>query len=502
MVLKDLLADVRVIKLYSATYGKQVLTQDLSVQNIRYDSRKVGPSDMFVAMRGTAVNGHRFIQDAMKAGAVVVVMDDDGALPDTMFMHEGIIKVVVPDSRLALAQLAANYYGRPAEKLTLCGVTGTNGKTTTANLVASVLEARGDKVGLLGTIEYRMGGTTRPATHTTPESLELNSMLADMVHAGCTAAVMEVSSHALALHRVAGLRFQAAVFTNLTQDHLDYHKTMEEYFRAKKILFDDLGTDAVTVLNADDPYAQRMKEGIKARVLTYGTKAGVDVRATEIALGVRGCSCIVTNRGEKRTVRSPLTGHFNIENILGAYAAGIGLGIPVDTIVEGIQKVRAVRGRFEQIPSPAGWTAIIDYAHTPDALEQCLNAIHDVVPPGDGHRVITVFGCGGDRDRGKRHIMGRIASEKSNVTVVTSDNPRTENPATIMEEVLTGVLKGREVIAQVDRHEAIRTALSLARKGDVVLIAGKGHENYQVVGTTKHHFDDREEVMNFIREKG
>ena len=500
MVLKDLLEGVRVIKLYSGMYGKMVLTQDVSVQNIRYDSRKIGPGDMFVALRGTASDGHRFIQTAMRAGAVAVVVDDDGALPDTVFMHEGVLKIVVPDARAALARLSANFFGRPADTLRLVGVTGTNGKTTTTHLVRSIMEAHGEKAGLVGTIEYRVGGQVLPATHTTPESLELNGLLAEMIRQGCTAAVMEVSSHALAMHRVDGMKFRAGVFTNLTQDHLDYHGTMEEYLRAKKKLFEQLDSDAVAVVNADDAYGSRMVEGSAARVITYGTGNGADVRATAIALSVGGSRCTIVHGGDAREIRSSLTGRFNIANILAAYATGIGLGIPVETIRTGIAGVQVVRGRFEQIAAPSGWTAVIDYAHTPDALENCLQTIREIMP--GGRRIITVFGCGGNRDRGKRPVMGRIATTLSDVTVITSDNPRKEDPLAIIGEILSGAGGAGSVQTEADRRKAIRLALAEARPGDVVLIAGKGHETYQVVGDTKHHFDDREEVEEFIREKG
>lgn len=502
MVLKDLLEGIRVIKLYSGMYGKMVLTQDVSVQNIRYDSRKVGPGDMFVAMRGTASDGHRFIQAAIRAGAIVVIVDDDAALPDTFFMHEGVLKVVVADARAALAQLSANFYGRPGDSLTLVGVTGTNGKTTTTHLVRSIMEAHGENAGLIGTIEYRIGGQTIPATHTTPESLELNGLLAAMVHAGCTAAVMEVSSHALSMHRVEGMGFRAGVFTNLTQDHLDYHGTMEEYFRAKKKLFEQLNSDAIAVINADDPYGTRLVEGCAAHVITYGTGSGADVRATGITLSVGGSRCTIAYHKEASEIRSTLTGQFNIANMLAAYATGVGLGIPAETAAAGIAQVEAVRGRFEQIAAPAGWTAVIDYAHTPDALENCLRTIRAIMPGGRGHRIITVFGCGGNRDRGKRPVMGRIATTMSDVTIVTSDNPRNEDPRAIIREILVGAAAPDTVRTEPDRRRAIRLALTDARPGDVVLIAGKGHETYQVVGDTKLHFDDREEVESFIREKG
>jgi len=496
MTLQSILEGVRVTKLYSAMYGRMVLTQDIAVREIRYDSRRVGPGDMFVALRGTASDGHRFIEAAVAAGAVVVVVDNDAAVPDPFFMHAGVLKVVVPDARVALAGCAANFYGRPADRLTLVGITGTNGKTTTSHLVRSVVEASGTRSGLIGTIEYMTGAHTTPATHTTPESLELHGLLAAMAGAGCGAAVMEVSSHALAMHRVEGLEFRAAVFTNLTQDHLDYHGSMEEYFRAKKILFDALRPRDAAVVNADDPYGLRILEGSKGARITYGFGGGCDVHPEQIAQGIDGTRCTVSTPAGNVEIASPLTGRFNVLNILAACGAGVALGIPAAAIARGIGDVRTVRGRFERVASPAGWTAVIDYAHTPDALENCLRTIRDLT----AGRVITVFGCGGNRDRGKRPIMGRIATELSDVTIVTSDNPRNEDPAAIIAAILQGTLPGREVTTEVDRRTAIRRGLSLARAGDVVLVAGKGHETYQVIGAQREHFDDREEVESFIRE--
>ena len=500
MTLNDLLEGVRVTKLYSAMYGRMVLTQDLSVRNIRYDSRRVEPGELFVALRGTLRNGHRFIDDAIAGGASVVVVDDDSARPDSYFMHAGVLKVLVPDARVALAGLSANFYGRPADRLELVGITGTNGKTTTSHLIRAILEADGKPAGLIGTIDYRTGDRLIPATRTTPESPELHALLAEMVRSGCVAAVMEVSSHALAMSRVEGLGFRAAVFTNLTQDHLDFHGSMEEYFRVKKILFDSLRARDVAVVNSDDPYGIRMLGETPATRISYGFGMASDVRASRVELGIDGSRCTVMHAGGEMEIRSPLTGRFNIQNILASCATGIGLGIGSSAIAAGIRSVDAVRGRFERVVSPAGWTAIIDYAHTPDALENCLRTIRELVPPEDGHRVITVFGCGGNRDRGKRPIMGRIASEWSDIAIVTSDNPRDEDPASIIEAIVAGMVRGREMYTDVDRRTAIRSALMKARSGDVVLVAGKGHETYQVTGAARDHFDDREEVETFIRE--
>jgi UDP-N-acetylmuramoyl-L-alanyl-D-glutamate--2,6-diaminopimelate ligase len=498
MLLGGVLPGVRVTKMFLAHYGGQVQTQDIQITGVQYDSRKVARGNVFVAIRGTDVDGHRFVQNAVNAGASVIVVEDESAAPDSLMLHTGVCKLVVPDARAALAAMSRNFFADPSRALRVVGVTGTNGKTTTTHLVRAILEAAGERTGLIGTIEYRIGDEVRPATHTTPESLELNGLLADMVARGCTAAVMEVSSHALAMKRVEGVQFQAAVFTNLTQDHLDFHGSMDAYFEAKQTLFRTLDPSATAVTNVDDPYGTAMVGGTPARVLTYGTGERADLRAADITLGVRGCGFTMISAGSSGTVTSPLTGRFNVSNILAAAGAGVALGLPWDAIRSGIASVRSVRGRFEQVAAPQGWTAIVDYAHTPDALENVLTTIHGVKPAGVG-RVITVFGCGGNRDAGKRPVMGRIASSLSDLTIVTSDNPRNEDPGAIITQIIAGAAAGRDVRVEPDRRAAIRMALEAARRDDVVLIAGKGHETYQVVGSSRSHFDDREEVEAFLR---
>ena len=499
MTLSKLLEGVPVIKMLQTMYGKMVVTQEIEIRGIQYDSRKVERDNVFVAIRGAATDGHQYINQAVAKGATVVVVEDDQALSDSFFVHTGAVKIVVADSRRALAALSANFYGHPSSRLRLVGVTGTNGKTTTTHLVRSILEASGERVGLIGTIDYSVGEASLPATHTTPESLELNGLLARMVAGGCSSAVMEVSSHSLALHRVHGLDFRVGVFTNLTQDHLDFHGSMDRYREAKQMLFDGLTGSSCAVLNADDGYGARVAEHSKAAKLTYGISKQADVTARAVGLTVGGTTFQVHHGGTDTTVSSPLIGRFNVSNILASYATGLALGIPEPAIVEGIRNLRAVRGRFEQIASPRGWTAIVDYAHTPDALENCLRAIHDILPRVRRGRIITVFGCGGNRDRGKRPKMGRIATELSDMVVITSDNPRHEDPQAIIDEIAAGARKDREFVVEVDRRNAIRMALAQAHEGDVVLVAGKGHEDYQVVGDTKHHFDDREEIELFLK---
>jgi len=429
----------------------------------------------------------------------VVVMQDDTAMPDAMFMHTRVVKLVVEDARIALAQIAANFHDHPSKKLRVIGVTGTNGKTTTTHVLKAALEAAGEKVGLIGTIAYDLGGEVVPATHTTPESEELQKLLATMAGRGCTAAVMEVSSHALTMQRVHGIRFAAGVFTNLTQDHLDYHGSMDAYRDAKKMLFTMLPEDAVAVMNADDPASSALAAGTKARVVRYGLETPADVTAADLKMTVRGMTFSAVRGGRAVPLTTPLTGRFNVANLLAAWTTLCELGVDPVKAAQGVGSLNAVRGRFEQIASPTGWTAIIDYAHTPDALENTLTAIRELLPEKGQHRIITVFGCGGNRDKDKRPKMGRIASSMSTITILTSDNPRQEDPQVILDAIQTGVLPGSAVYMEPDRRRAIIKGLLLAEAGDVVLIAGKGHEDYQIVGTEKTHLDDREEVEMFIR---
>jgi UDP-N-acetylmuramoyl-L-alanyl-D-glutamate--2,6-diaminopimelate ligase len=498
MKLSQLIEGVTVSKLFQTMYGQMVVTHDMEVGGLQYDSRKIQRGDCFVALKGTANDGHSFIQNAINQGAKAIVLQDETALPDALCMHAGVIKVVVPDSRIALAVMSSNYFGHPSKKLQFVGITGTNGKTTTSHLVKSILEANGKTVGLVGTIEYRIGDRVIPATHTTPESLELNKLFATMVENHCDAVSMEVSSHALNQSRVYGLDFDVAVFTNLTQDHLDYHVSMENYFEAKKILFTHLIPSGCAVINNDDEWGVRLLNSIKAKIISYGIKSSADIFAKEIKLGVDGTMLVVRNNNEECTFTTPLIGRFNVYNVLAAYSTGVALGFPQELIITGIKKVNNVRGRFERISSPDGWTAIIDYAHTPDALENCLKTIHDILPAQNRGRIITVFGAGGDRDRTKRPIMGRIAGEYSDTVIVTSDNPRTELPENIIDEIMHGITQRASVSREVDRRTAIERAIKTAKSGDVVLIAGKGHEDYQIIGREKIHFSDREIVENLL----
>ncbi len=497
MKLSPLLEGVAVAKMFQTMFGRMVVTHDVEIRTVQYDSRNVEQNDCFVAIAGGSVDGHQFIENAIGKGAVVVVMQRE-TLPDAMFMHLGVVKIVVGDSRKALAQLAANFYGHPARQMQLVGVTGTNGKTTTTHIARSILETAGKKTGLIGTIEFNVGDRVLPASHTTPESLDLHRMFKQMAEARSKAAVMEVSSHALHQSRVHGIEFAAAVFTNLTQDHLDYHGTMEEYFRAKKILFDSLPASSTAVVNAEDPWMTNILADTRAKKIFFGVESRADIRAADVVLSILGTKLTVEVFGKTIELNSPLVGRFNVQNALAAIGVGVALDVPLETIKRGIEQLPPVRGRFERIASASGWTAIVDYAHTPDAMEKCLRAVHDVLPKANRGRIITVFGAGGDRDKTKRPTMGAVAEQLSDVVIVTSDNPRTENPDAIVADIIAGMHAGAKVIREVDRRAAIQRAVRMASPGDVVVVAGKGHEEYQVIGTAKEHFSDKEEIEKLL----
>ncbi|MBA4312294.1 MAG: UDP-N-acetylmuramoyl-L-alanyl-D-glutamate--2,6-diaminopimelate ligase [Chlorobiaceae bacterium] len=491
MKFSEIIRGVTVTKMFHLIYGHMTPTQEIEISRIQYDSRKVTHGDLFVAIRGTLSDGHKFIEDAVERGAISIVLEDDALLPDSYFMHKGVMKVVVSNSRLALAQIASNYYHNPSSKLKMIGVTGTNGKTTTTHLIKSVLEATGIKSGLIGTIDYRIGNEIFPATHTTPESVELHDLLNKMATENCEYVVMEVSSHALHQYRVYGIDFCSAVFTNLTQDHLDYHKSMDEYFEAKAILFNNLSSTSHAILNADDQWGMKISSRTKASVITFGISAAADIRAVNVRMNMEGSRFTLLVDGNEIDVETKLIGRFNLSNILAAFAVCKSIGVPVSDIQRALKNIGPIRGRFEQNISQAGWTAIIDYAHTHDALEKVLSAIHDLYENNRSGKIITVFGCGGDRDRGKRAKMAEVATRLSDITIVTSDNPRNEDPEKIIDEVMLGVHPEADVFRITDRASAIKKAISFAAKGDVVLIAGKGHEEYQIIGNNKIPFSDK-----------
>jgi UDP-N-acetylmuramoyl-L-alanyl-D-glutamate--2,6-diaminopimelate ligase len=464
------------------------------VRGIAYDSRKVEPGYVFVAIEGFRTDGHLFAGEALEKGAAALVVSKPVAVPGEVPL------VRVPDTRLALALLAARFYGYPGHRLKLTGVTGTNGKTTTTYLLRAVYRRAGARVGLIGTVANWIGERKIPVTHTTPESLDLQKILAEMAGAGVDTVVMEVSSHALALKRVAGCRFDTAVFTNLTQDHLDFHKDMQDYLGAKKILFEE--AERVAVINGDDPAAPELRKACRGgvRVVTYGIREKADVTAEKIDVHRKGTSFLAWTPWGEAALNLKLTGSFNVYNSLAALAAGGAAGIPLAAMAAALEEVAGVPGRFELVDRGQDFTVVVDYAHTPDGLENLLRTARQICTG----RLVAVFGCGGDRDRTKRPLMGEIAARGSDLPVVTSDNPRTEDPLKIIADIEEGVRKVRrpgDYVVLPDRRQAIRYAIGSASAGDVVVIAGKGHEDYQIIGTEKFPFDDREEAARALEER-
>ncbi|HUG53324.1 MAG TPA: UDP-N-acetylmuramoyl-L-alanyl-D-glutamate--2,6-diaminopimelate ligase [Vicinamibacteria bacterium] len=460
-----------------------------TITAVTHDSRKAGTGSLFVAVKGLAADGNQFVEAARRKGAAAVASEHPAPL--------GIPWLQVPDARRALALLSAEVLGHPARAMELVGVTGTNGKTTTTHLIEAALRAAGHKVGLLGTVQYRIGDRLADATRTTPESSDLQPLFREMVDAGCSHAVLEVSSHSLELQRVAGLQFRVAVFTNLTRDHLDFHGDMDAYFEAKQKLFSLLlRRDGRAVINADDDRAASLAALSRAPVWTYGIEAAADFRAEEIQLGLEGTRFRVTGPTGTHVVGSGLVGRFNVQNLLAAFAAAAALSLDTEAVVQGLATVTGVPGRLERVPGAPGFTVVVDYAHTDDALKNLLETVRELGPS----RLITVFGCGGDRDRTKRPLMGAVASRLSDVVIVTSDNPRSEPPEAILEEIQRGMNGGRkaERHAIVDRREAIARALEMARPGDAVVIAGKGHETYQVLRDRTVPFDDRQVARDIL----
>ena len=474
MKLQALLKDIEILETNAP--------MDMEISGVRYSSRAVAQGDLFVAVPGYATDGHKYIPDAVQRGAAAVLCERE--------MPETVPWVRVRSARETLAKLGANWYGDPSEKLQVIGVTGTNGKTSVTYLLKALLEnAVGAKVGLIGTICNMIGNEVLETERTTPESFELQGLLADMADAGCTHVVMEVSSHALYLHRADNIHFRVGAFTNLTEDHLDFHKTMEEYGKAKAILFRrcDKG-----VFNADDPASKTMIDGSTCSVYTVGVGNGADLRAEEIELGADHVEMDVSEGAQRAHLRLGIPGRFTVSNALIALGIARQLDIPLDRAAEGLSHARAVKGRIEIVPTPGkDYTVLIDYAHTPDGLEKVLRSVRDFCKG----RLIAVFGCGGDRDRSKRPIMGDIAVRLADLVIVTSDNPRTEEPSAIIGDILAG-MEGTETpcLVEENRRKAIRLAMRIAQKDDVIVLAGKGHETYQIIGTEKTHLDEREEV--------
>lgn len=461
----------------------------VDITGVNINSRLIEKGHLFVAMKGTQVDGHRFIANAVESGAVAVLCEDMPAEP-----AEGVTYVQVESTEDAVGKVATMFYGEPSKKLKLVGVTGTNGKTTIATLLYNMFTKLGHKCGLLSTVCNYIIDEKIPADHTTPDPIELNSLLARMVDAGCEYAFMECSSHAIAQKRIGGLHFVGGLFTNLTRDHLDYHKTFENYRDAKKAFFDELPKTAFAITNADDKNGMVMVQNTKAVVKTYSTRTMADFKGRLLECHFEGMYLEI----DGREVGVQFIGKFNLSNLLAVYGAAVMLGQKPEDILLVLSTLHSVNGRLEPIRSPEGFTAIVDYAHTPDALKNVLNAIHEVLN-GRGN-VITVCGAGGNRDKGKRPLMAQEAVAQSDRVIITSDNPRFEEPQDIINDMLAGLnaQQMKKVISIADRREAIRTACMMANKGDVVLIAGKGHEDYQEIKGVKHHFDDHEVVREFI----
>ena len=483
MKLNDLLKNIKPLNIVGNT--------DKDIKGINIDSRKIEQGHLFVAMKGTQTDGHKFIKKAIELGASAVLLEDMPA--ETA--EKDITYIQVKSTEDAVGKVATTFYGDPSHQLKLVGVTGTNGKTTVATLLYNMFRKFGHKVGLLSTVCNYIDDKEVPASHTTPDPIELNALLARMVAEGCEYAFMECSSHAIHQRRIGGLKFAGGLFTNLTRDHLDYHKTFENYRDAKKMFFDDLSKDAFAIINADDKNGMVMVQNCKAKIKTYSTKRMADFRARILECHFEGMYLEV----DGKEVGVQFIGKFNVSNLLAVYGTAIMLGKKAEEILVALSTLKNVNGRLEPIASPEGYTAIVDYAHTPDALENVLMAIHEVLD-GKGGNVFTVCGAGGNRDKGKRPLMALEAVKRSDKVILTSDNPRNEDPQAIIDDMLAGLdtTQKKKVLSITDRKEAIRTACMMAQKGDVILIAGKGHETYQEINGVKHHFDDHEVVREIF----
>ncbi|NTW05687.1 MAG: UDP-N-acetylmuramoyl-L-alanyl-D-glutamate--2,6-diaminopimelate ligase [Peptococcaceae bacterium] len=469
----------------------------IQITGVSSNSKEIKPGYIFVAVKGFKTDGHSFIEDALKLGASALVLED------RFVDFAGVNTVFVQDSRRSLALISAAFYNNPSREFGLVGVTGTNGKTTTSYLISSIFKSSGFKVGLIGTIANYIGDKRIEVQHTTPESYELQGLFREMADQNIDAAVMEVSSHALVLDRVYGSEFDVAVFTNLTQDHLDFHESMEDYFKAKATLFSAIGNGIKTmpkfaVINSDDPYAERIIPLCRVPVMTYGLNSSADFKAVDINTGDFGSSFKIIAKDSKVDINLKLGGLFNVYNALAAYAVGIGWGFSPKNLKSALEKVEGVPGRFELINDGQDFVVVVDYAHTPDGLENILKAAKDIAKG----RLILVFGCGGDRDRKKRPLMGAVASRYSDLAIITSDNPRSEDPDEIIRDIEAGMGQedtGSRYMVIPDRGRAIETAINQAKKDDFIVLAGKGHEDYQIIGDNRYYFDDRKEARKFIK---
>lgn len=489
MELTQLLNSLHVIQVTGEVQRKDVA-------GIVYDSRKVQKNSVFVAIKGFKTDGHLFIQDAINKGAIAIVVEDNNSIPDELITHTQIAKILVKDSRIALAEISKGYYNDPTSKLKLIGITGTNGKTTTTFILKNILQNAGFKTGLLGTIANYIDDVKIDSNLTTPESNDLNRFFYEMIQTGCSHSVMEVSSHSLILNRVHGLNFLGAIFSNITSDHLDFHQTFEEYLKAKKILFDGLNSDSFAIINSDDNSAADIVKDSKAKIITYGMSDRSDYQIKDIRYDLDGTEFTITHNKIDFIISTSLIGTFNAYNAASAFVTAKCLGIDESKIMKGIKSSPQVPGRFEVLGSGSK-KVIVDYSHTADSLEKALLAVRDIVK--NNNQIVTVFGCGGDRDKTKRPVMGKVASELSDKVIVTSDNPRTENPFMIIDDIKKGIIKNNYQVEE-NREAAIAQAIKNSDDNAVILIAGKGHENYQEINGIRNHFSDREVALKYLAE--
>ena len=481
-LLSDIIYKVRLEQVIGSTH--------VAVSSVAFDSRKVKKDSLFIATKGTAVDGHTYIEKAIESGAIAIVCE---ILPENK--NDAVTYIKVSDATFALGIIACNYFDNPSEKLKLVGVTGTNGKTTTVTLLFNLFRSLGYSVGLLSTVENKINNTVIPATHTTPDTLTLNELLTEMISQGCEYVFMEVSSHAVVQNRIAGLCFTGAIFSNITHDHLDYHKTFDEYIKAKKRFFDYLPNSAFAIVNRDDKNGLIMLQNTKANKYTYGLQTIADFKCKILENQLNGLLLNIENV----EVWVKLIGNFNAYNVLAVYATAILLKQNKTNVLTALSNLNSVDGRFQYVKSPKGLIGIVDYAHTPDALKNVLETIKDLRTGNE--QVITLIGCGGDRDSGKRPLMAAIACEYSNKVILTSDNPRSEDPEEILNQMQNGInpIDSKKTLRITDRKEAIKTACSLTNSGDIILIAGKGHEKYQEIKGIKHPFDDLEILKDVIK---
>lgn len=473
------------MKLFELLNDVKTEYADLEITAVTCDSRQVTEGCAFVCIDGVVMDGHKFANDALNKGAAVIIAQKDLGLSN---------QIIVPDSRMAFAKMSANWFNNPAKKLKVIGVTGTNGKTSVSYMIKQILEETGKKVGLIGTIQNVIGDEVLPSKNTTPSSYELNSMFQLMLNSGCEYCVMEVSSHALEQNRVYGIDFEIAIFTNLTQDHLDYHITMENYMNAKKKLFSNAKT---AILNMDDSYYSAMAKGLNCKMVTYSTTSDeADYTAKDIRLKPDGTEYLLSGIGKLQRIKTMIGGKFTPYNTMAAAAAVLELGISLETVASAIAKMTGVKGRAEVVPTNRDFTVIIDYAHTPDGLENILKTFSEF----DKNRLICLFGCGGDRDKTKRPKMAAVAAKYSDYVIVTSDNPRTEEPMAIIDDILVGLTDTKTKYEVIEnRIEAINKAIQMARADDIIVLAGKGHETYQILKTETIHLDEREVVAEALK---